>query len=289
VRRSTRGRRRLAHALIASTLLHGGAIGLFWLNAARGAEVEPLRVYAVNIVSPPPRTAGPPAPERAAPEDRPAPTPQPQTPQPEPRPEPQPPTAAPPRPAPQPEQPRPAPPREQPAPAPPRQAEPSPQQRPTTPPQPTPPREAPRAASSTTPPQPRAPAPPREAERAERTAPSSGSSPSPTSTGGENLTIRTEGENCPVPEFCDRVTRQVKRYFRQPPGTANDRGDVCFRIGRDGSMTEIAVERLRGSSLFQMAIAEAAEQAASRGEIGALPRGFGSDSRRFCVAFSPDV
>jgi hypothetical protein len=143
-------------------------------------------------------------------------------------------------------------------------------------------------ASNPTPPQPRAPAPPRDAERAERTTPSSGAAPSPTSTGGDNLAIRTEGVTCPSEEYCNNIARQVKRYFRRPPEARNDRGDVCFHIARSGAVTEIEVQRLRGGFSFRLALTEAVEQASQRNEFGPLPRSFSGDILPVCVGFSPE-
>jgi hypothetical protein len=290
VNRTGRGRGRLRNALVVSAVLHGGAIGFFWLSASRGSTVEPMRVYAVSIVSPPPRTAGEPAPERVAPEETQAPSPEPEQPPP---PEPQP---TPPAEAPQPAPPRPA--ETQPRPAPPARTSPparEPSRASATTSQPTPQPEQPqRTTPRETPPTQREepasrpdPTPPRDAEVAERTTPSSGPSPSPTSPGGDNLAIRTQGITCPSDEYCANIARQVQRYFRRPPAARTDRGDVCFRIARNGSVTEIEVQRLSGGFEFRLALTEAVEQAALRNEFGPLPRAFSSDILPVCVAFTP--
>jgi hypothetical protein len=306
-----RSRGRIGSALIASALLHGGAIALFWAFAASGDRVPPQKVYAVNLVSPPPRVQSEQtAPERVVettPEAEPAPEPAP------PAPEPTPPAPEPTPPAPRP-QPQPTPPRPQPAPtpreAPPRQTtpaprEPAPTPRPTTRPAPseppraqTPParqpeRPAETRTAATPPPRPATPpaaaSTPRQGEPAPRPAPSTGPAPSPTSAGGENLAIRTEGAVCPSPAYCNNIAAMVQRYFRRPADSYSDRGDVCFRIARNGSVADIEVQRLRGGFAFRLALMEAVEQAGRRNEFGALPRDFGSDWLPVCVGVTPQM
>ena len=54
-----RGERRfLRWALLGSAGLHAAVGALFWLAARSSAEVPRMRVYAVDIVSPPPRELG---------------------------------------------------------------------------------------------------------------------------------------------------------------------------------------------------------------------------------------
>jgi hypothetical protein len=292
VKRKRRGGSRLGHALIASALLHGGAIAVFWAYASSGREMAPLKVYAVNIVSPPPREQGETSPEQVVPQAEPTPEAQPEP--------------TPPAPAPQP-----TPPREQPRPTPreatpPARREPTPPPRPTTRPapapaqRPAPARQEPRPATPqprppVTPParqteQPRASStPPRQGETAPRPAPSTGAAPSPTSPGGENLAIRTDGATCPSEAYCNNIAATVKRYFRRPPDSYSDRGDVCFRIARNGSVSDLEVQRLRGSFQFRLALMEAVEQAGQRNAFGALPREFGSDFLPVCVGVTPQM
>jgi hypothetical protein len=299
-----RGGSRLRGALIASALLHVGVIGFFWAASSSGAEMAPLKVYAVNIVSPPPRELGDPAPERVVAEAEPAPEPQPEAapPAPEPTPAASQPTPPPPQPAqPRPtppaprEQPRaaqpatpPAQPRQQPAPA--RQTPPQQQPAPAPARQTPPPREQPPAAAPPAArPAPAQSSPPRQGEPAARPAPSTGQQPSPASPGGENLAIRTEGAVCPSEAYCNNIAAMVQRYFRRPPNAYSDRGDVCFRIARDGSVADLEVQRLRGSFQFRLALMEAVEQAARRNEFGPLPRQFASDWLPVCVGVTPQM
>jgi hypothetical protein len=81
----------------------------------------------------------------------------------------------------------------------------------------------------------------------------------------------------------------VQRYFRRPPNAYSDRGDVCFRIARDGSVADLEVQRLRGSFQFRLALMEAVEQAARRNEFGPLPRQFSSDWLPVCVGVTPQM
>jgi outer membrane biosynthesis protein TonB len=283
MKRGGRGRDRFRGALIASALLHAGAIAFFWAFASSGPARPALTVYAVNIVSPPPREAGETSPEQAPLESEPVdetdtaepepvepePEPSPPTPQPEPRPQPTPPQPAP-RPEPQRQQPAPTPPAPRPEPPrqqPPAQREPTPAQRPTTP----------------------ATEPPRQAEPAPRPAPSTGAQPSPTSPGGENLAVRTDGAVCPSEAYCNNIAAMVRRYFRRPPDSYSDRGDVCFRIARSGAVADLEVQRLRGSFAFRLALMEAVEQAGRRNEFGPLPREFGSDWLPVCVGVTPQM
>lgn len=244
-----RERSRFRNALIVSTLLHGGAVALFWASGSMGSELAPLRVYAVNLVSPPPQEQG--EPEPIAPQTPPEPEPE------RPAPEPIPPTPV------QPEVPRPAP-RETPT----TRREPSPAPRPTSRPAPAETRPAPPAA---------------------RPTPSRGATPDPTSPGGDNLAIRTEGEACPSEAYCNNIAAMVQRYFRRPPDAYSDRGDVCFRIARNGTVADLEVQRLRGSWQFRLALMEAVEQAGRRNEFGPLPREFGSDWLPVCVGVSPQL
>jgi len=291
-----RGRGRLRGALVASAVLHAGAIVFFWALASSGPVRPALTVYAVNIVSPPPREAGETTPEQAVPESEPvddteavAPEPtEPEPPAPQPEPQRQQPATPPPAPRPEPQ-------RQQPAPTPPA-PRPEPQRQqpaPTQPaPRPEPPRQQPPAQREPTPAQrPTTPAtePPRQAEPAPRPVPSTGAQPSPTSPGGENLAVRTDGAVCPSEAYCNNIAATVRRYFRRPPDSYSDRGDVCFRIARSGAVVDLDVQRLRGSFAFRLALMEAVEQAGRRNEFGPLPREFGSDWLPVCVGVTPQM
>jgi len=274
-----------------------------------------MRVYAVNIVSPPPNVAGEPPAEPPAPSSGPAasaPSPAPPAP-----PAPAPPTPpAPEPPAPEPKAPAPAkatPPREAPkVPAP--RPEPRPAERPkATEPRPKaseprpkanePARTNPRTPASTT----NRPATNRPATTT-RNEPggtpagsggarstgtgsrgqATGRNPDPNSAGGEGLSLQQAGMECPSPGYCENVIRQVRRYFRRPEG-ANGSAEVCFTIQRDGGAEDIEVNRVRGGFPFRLAVQEAVEQAGMRKAFGALPRAFNAATLPVCVDISPQL
>lgn len=93
-----------------------------------------------------------------------------------------------------------------------------------------------------------------------------------------------QGDGCPVPGYCERVTLQLRRYFAPPRGTEGVSGEVCFRIQRDGSVTDIQTQRLRGGgAAFRLALMEAAEAAGSSRAFGPLPDTFDPRRWRWCV------
>jgi len=112
VRRGERGR--LRTGILLSAAVHVGLLIPLWVAASRQEKLPEMRVYAVNIVSPPPQQLGEPRPaEPAVPEPEPEaePTPAPPAPPPPPPPAPAPQRTTAPRPSPPPPQ---APPRQQP-------------------------------------------------------------------------------------------------------------------------------------------------------------------------------
>lgn len=310
--------------VLASVLLHGAVAGLLAFSGGHAPEPPTTKVYAVDIVSPPPNVAGAPPTEALSnqepgPAASPAPAPAAETPpaaQPEP---------APPAPAPEPD---PAPPKAEP-----KEPAKAPEPRRTPPERPTPPTPAPeknRPTPSATTNRPATNRPPATPEKnrpsspttgANRppatpeknrpaggssatggsgtgstrtrgdgtsTAPATGSNPQANSPGGEGINIHQEGEPCPVAGYCERVTMQVQRYFRAPPDNAGARGEVCFRIQRDGSVTDIQAQRVRGGgAAFRLAMMEAAEAAGSRRAFGTLPGAFDPQRWRWCVELSP--
>jgi outer membrane biosynthesis protein TonB len=294
---------RVRSALVASLALHAAIVG--FAVVAEGAPPKPpkTKVYAVDIVSPPPNMAGempaePPATQEPGPAatSEPAATPAetaPTPPAPEPDPEPTPPREAPKEPAKAPEPRRtPEQPKQRPTPAPEQ-----PKQRPST----TPTRPSTPAASTTRPPtsQPNRPAsgsttqsgtgsgPNRTQGTGTRTGPATGSNPVASSPGGEGLNIHVEGDPCPVAGYCENVQRQVYRFFRAPPESTTGRGEVCFRIQRDGSVTAIETRGVRGGAAFRLAMMEAAEAAGSRRAFGTLPSAFDPARWRWCVELTP--
>lgn len=284
-----RERKRRGVATAFSAALHGALVLAAWGAAGAAKPPTPMKVYRVDIVSPPPNVAG--APPAEAPSGGSPPVPEPATAAPEPEPEAAPePIPAPPTSKPKPPEPRPTPKAEEPKPAPRTPVRPALEKKETPAPKP-PPAEAARpkaAAPAPAPEKPRA-APSSTTAQAERNraTPATGREPVASSAGGEGLSVRTEGARCPSEQYCNNIVRQVKRYFRRPAEARADRGDVCFRIGRSGTVDDIGVERLRGSAVFKLALMEAVEQASLRKEFGSLPEAFGSDWLDVCVEVSP--
>lgn len=248
-----RRRGRLGRALLASGVAHLLVVGLLWFGATRTEHMPPMRVYAVNIVSPPPQAEGPPSEATSPPQPEPEPE--------EPEPEPEEPEA----------EPEPAP---EPAPAPTPEPAPAPAERP-------PPREEPR------------PTPPREtppetpAQRpAERTTQSTGPRPDPTSPGGENINLRLQGVQCPTPDYCNNIIRQINRYFRHPGGSGGE-ADVFFLINRDGSIANLQLRSSTGGAGFRLAVLEAVEQAGLSRAFGPLPSAYGADQLPVSFFFRP--
>lgn len=310
-------RERIGPAVAASVGLHALVVALGLGAAAFAPERPPpprMKVYAVNIVSPPPNVLGPP-PAAALPESDPgaaaAPSPAPPAPTP---------------PAPDPTPPPPPPP---PAPAP----TPAPPKEPARRPEPTKAPETPRTtrpADRPAPETPRTPNRPATTNRStEKDRPAStnrstekdrpaatgrgsnptssrpgtsngttrttgtgtrpgaatGRNPDPSSPGGEGLSISQRGEECPSPGYCENIIRQVRRYFRRPAGGS---AEVCFRITKDGGTDDIVVSRVRGGFTFRLAVQEAVEQAGLRKAFGALPGAFGTSAFRACVDITPE-
>lgn len=257
---------RLRWALAASVVVHAAGGALFWLATTQVEEMPAMRVYAVDIVSPPPQLEGEPNLGGGG-----APLPVEETPQPEPEPE------TPPA------QPEPAPP----APEKPAQREPSP---------PAPATRTPPAASPAPARAPPAETKKEEEERPTRTAgggsgegtgASRGRDPDPTSAGGENIDEHLRGVQCPSPAYCANIVRQLYRYFRPPTGTTTDAVEVFFWINRDGSAAEMRVVRSSGSYRFQLAALEAVEQAGNNKAFGALPQAFQLDRLPVSFYFRP--
>jgi outer membrane biosynthesis protein TonB len=266
----------LVHALVISALLVAEAA--FGHTPPRDPR---MRVYAVNIVSPPPTVRG------APPAEAPAPNVGGNTP---PAPQPTPPPPAPPPPAPEPVA---TPPK--PAPAPPKEPARTPAA--TTPARPQPTRPAtsrptpPKPAANPTPRQPAASNGPGSGARSAGTGTRgepTGRDPDPTSPGGEGLNVSQRGVECPSPGYCENIIRQVRRYFRRPEGS-NGSAEACFTVLRDGGVDDIDVRRVRGGFSFRLAVEEAVEQAGLHKAFGALPRAFGAPELPVCVDISPQL
>jgi TonB family protein len=280
----SRKRSRLGLAMLGSALLHGAALAFFWVSASRAAELPKMRIYSVNIVSPPPQEAGEPTPATPAPEPTPAP------PQPKPSPPPKPTTEAALKPAPVKES-RPTPPKET-KPVPPKETKPAPPKEA----KPEPPREkpAPAEAKKASPPDaaksaPKEAAPKRTEAPAEpsKPAPSRGANPSASSAGGEDLNVRITGMEFTDPAYLENIIRQVRRYFRPPAGSRTDVAEVIFWINRDGSVGDIEVGRSSGSFQFRAAAMEAVEQAGLNKAFGPLPKSYPADRLPVSFEFKP--
>ena len=266
-------RRFLRWALLGSAALHGAIGGLFWVATQSQAEVPRMRVYAVDIVSPPPRELGEwsPAPAGdpgAPPESEPTP--------PEPAPEPEP---APKEPSPAPKATTPPAPKEQPK-------APAPRETPKSTPRPTPPRETPKETPKSATPAPKSTAP-RGSGNSGESGRSTGANPDASSAGGEGLDVRTEGARFVEPGYLENIVRQVNRYFRRPTGSVSDEAEVRFWINRDGSVSDIEVIRSAGSFRFRAAAMEAVEQAGNRKAFGALPKAYPADRLPVSFYFRP--
>jgi outer membrane biosynthesis protein TonB len=260
-----------------------------------GGRVPPkMRIYAVNIVSPPPTVKGPPPAEPPAPSSGPAasaPTPAP----------PAPPAPAPPPPPPAPEPPKatPRPPAREPAKAPepatraperPKASEPRPKTN-----EPRPKANEPSRPTTNRPSNDRTASTNRSNERGGTRSTGTGTrgqptgrNPDPNSAGGEGLSIQQAGMECPSPGYCENIVRQVRRYFRRPDGSSGS-AEVCFTVQRDGGADDIEVNRVRGGFAFRLAVQEAVEQAGMRKAFGALPRAFGAVTLPVCVDISPQI
>jgi outer membrane biosynthesis protein TonB len=267
----------LRWALVTSAVLHAGVIALVWAMASNQEPLPNMRVYAVDIVSPPPQIAGEfdpgnGAPPQIAPEAPPEPEPEPTPPAPEP--EPAPPVAAP---KPKPAEPKPAP--AKPKPKPPAK-EPSPKPEPT---------KKPASKPAASPSKPAEKPPEKVAGGGEGggSGASKGANPDETSSGGEGLDIHLKGAQCPSPDYCANIIRQLYRYFRPPSGAGSDEAEVFFYINRDGSTSDIRVLRGSGSFRFRSAAMEAVEQAGLHQAFGPLPRSFSIDRLPVSFFFRP--
>jgi TonB family protein len=253
---------RLRWALFASMIAHAGAMALFWFATTRAEEMPAMRVYAVDIVSPPPQLEGELNPGGGgAPETvEEAPEPEPETP---------------------PAQPEPTPP----APETPPEREPSPPAQATRP-EPAPPRtEPPEEEEEEEEEEPPATRP--GGGTGEGTGASRGEEPDPGSTGGEDIDEHLRGVQCPSPAYCANIVRQLYRYFRPPTGASADAVEVFFWINRDGSAGEMRVVRSSGSYRFQLAALEAVEQAGNNRAFGPLPGSFQMDRLPVSFYFRP--
>lgn len=241
---------RLRRAVLASTVIHVALTIVAWALTSQGEALPPMRAYAVSIVSPPPQSFGEPRPADPQVDPEPEAEAEPESEiEPEPEPELAPP-ALPPPPSTAPRQPT-----------------------PTPPPPPPPPRQE--AAQ------------PRPSQPAQQPAASTGRQPDPTSPGGENITAQLRGVQCPTPEYCNNIIRQINRYFRSPGAGAAGEADVYFQINRDGSIADLRLISSTGGPGFRLAVLEAVEQAGINRAFGPLPQPYGADQLPVSFYFRP--
>lgn len=231
----------------ASASLHVAVlVFLLWIAPALRDEAVAYEVVRVSFASPPPLPADrevAPAPEDELVIETPQPDPEPEPPKEEPEPalpEPSPPESeeeAAPELPPEPEpEPPPAPPEEEaPPPAPPD----------------TPPAEKPRDAQA---------APAEDAENAEED--------------GRDVAARMEGLRRDYPEYYENIIVQMERCFRGRSRGSRLEAVVTFKVARDGSTSEIGVERPSGSFAFDLDAQGAAECAGKAGRLGPLPEDY---------------
>jgi outer membrane biosynthesis protein TonB len=92
---------------------------------------------------------------------------------------------------------------------------------------------------------------------------------------------------CPSPEYCDNIIRQVNRYFRAPAGIGAAEADIYFVINRDGSVSELRLIGSSGGAAFRMAVLEGVEQAGLQRAFGRLPDAYGADRLPVSFYFRP--
>lgn len=263
---------RLRAGLLVSAIAHAGAVALMWFAVQNAEELPEMRVYAVDIVSPPPQLEGEPNPGGGgapAVEEAPEPEPEPEVEE----------TEEPPAP------PEPTPPKPE---APP-QREPSPPAQATRP-EPAPSRSEPAKEEPEEEPEEEEeepPAPQPGGGTGEGRGASRGDDPEPESVGGEDIDVRLRGVQCPSPAYCANIVRQLYRYFRPPEGATSDAVEIFFWINRDGSTEDMRVVRSSGSYSFQIAALEAVEQAGRNRAFGPLPSSFQRDRLPVSFYFRP--
>jgi outer membrane biosynthesis protein TonB len=152
---------------------------------------------------------------------------------------------------------------------------PDPEPQPPEPETPTPRPEQPRPATATPPP-----------ERSPDPEPVRGRDPVPSSSGGENLNVRQDGEEFPYPDYLENIVTQLHRMFRWS-GSANLEAEVVFYIQRDGSAGGIRLVRRSGNFQFDLQAHEAVDRAGRTGAFGPLPDGWQQDRLWVSFTFEP--
>lgn len=142
--------------------------------------------------------------------------------------------------------------------------------------QPTPRPEPPKPQTATPPPEEIKPDP----------APVRGPDPKPSPVGGENLTVRQDGEDFPYPDYLANIVRRLHSYFRWN-GAPNLEAEVVFYIQRDGSVGGIRIVRKSGNFQFDLQAHEAVDRAGRAGAFGPLPDGWQQDRLWISFTFEP--
>lgn len=102
------------------------------------------------------------------------------------------------------------------------------------------------------------------------------------------MNVRTEGATFVDQAYLVNIVYRVKRYFRRPETARSDRAEVCFRIERDGTASDIRIGDASGSAAFKLAVMEAVEQAGVHREFGRLPAAYTADFLPVCLEIQPD-
>jgi outer membrane biosynthesis protein TonB len=143
-----------------------------------------------------------------------------------------------------------------------------------TPPTPAPPTKTARAPKP-------APAPPPNAdtkrrEAAPKTSPAVQRAPGEApSTGKDDATVSTEGQDFPYPEYLQNLVSQVHRRWQRSDQPLE--AEVSFFIHKDGSVTGLQFTKRSGNFAFDLEAEGAVESAAQSKAFGALPDGWTSD------------
>ncbi len=108
--------------------------------------------------------------------------------------------------------------------------------------------------------------------------------------GADVATVRTDGIDFPVPGYINNIRRQVELSFT-PDNRLRNRGlvaEVSFLIQRDGSVTEIRVEKTSGVYSFDLSARSAIESVGSVKAFGPLPVEWTDDVLRVYYNFKPE-
>lgn len=108
--------------------------------------------------------------------------------------------------------------------------------------------------------------------------------------GADVATVRTDGIDFPVTGYINNIQRQVIIKFK-PDTRLLNRGlvaEVSFLIQRDGSVTEIRVEKTSGVYSVDLSARAAVESAGTTKAFGPLPPEWTDDVLRVYYNFKPD-